>query len=592
MNGVAPEQRVVRKRALTEELVAIRTQKADVLRQIEQIAKRQKTGGLPTKASELLAGNNKLVLQMEQRNRAEKMWVDCGKILQDLLKNQQTKTYFGEPVKESYVHNYYAVIKNPMDLGTVKAKNENRLYKTIYELRDDVRLTFNNCRIFNPPGNHVRAIGDQSSERFEKKWAMSALEYHWEAHIKQCALEDAQLEAESKSLPDKLQEVTAELQELTRKVEAHGTAQPPGPGREMTFEEKRKLSHSMGSLAGERLVHVLQIIAEGPSAPVLDDEDEYELDIDALDPVTCWKLQSYVDSVLAEQAAKQPGQAPPPTQPAAAAAAAAAAPAAAPGAAAAGAAAAGNGAQQAAAGGGGAAQAADGRPAATSGSDSDEGVGSKGGAGSTLVDQAEAKQRRVNDLTTFVSATGPGVQSQILKNAAQKKDVQLQNAGAWANLTAAAPAAAGGAAQAAAPAAAAGGEGVPVEDDNLWTEFQGREAQQLQAEEAKKAAEEAERRRKEEEREAMLREAQEAEARKQREAEAKAEAERAAREEKRQREVAQFQSMAAAAEAGKDPDILGGGGATGRGEEADLADLGLQAKDELSDDEDVPMEDI
>jgi hypothetical protein len=56
---------------------------------------------------------------------------------------------------------------------------------------------------------------------------------------------------------------------LLQQVEAHGTAQPPGPGREMTFEEKRKLSHSMGSLAGERLVHVLQIIAEGPSAPVL-----------------------------------------------------------------------------------------------------------------------------------------------------------------------------------------------------------------------------------------------------------------------------------------------------------------------------------
>lgn len=52
-------------------------------------------------------------------------------------------------------------------------------------------------------------------------------------------------------------------------VEAQGQPQPPGPGREMTFEEKRKLSHSMGSLSGERLVHVLQIIAEGPSAPVL-----------------------------------------------------------------------------------------------------------------------------------------------------------------------------------------------------------------------------------------------------------------------------------------------------------------------------------
>lgn len=54
------------------------------------------------------------------------------------------------------------------------------------------------------------------------------------------------------------------------------------------------------------------------------------------------------------------------------------------------------------------------------------------------------------------------------------QDVQLQNAGAWANLTAAAPPAAG-----AAPAAPAAAE-APAEDDNLWTEFQGREAQQLQ----------------------------------------------------------------------------------------------------------------
>lgn len=80
MNGLAvagppqsADQRVARKRQLMDELVALRTQKAEVLKQIQQIAKRQKTGGLPTKASELLAGNNKLVLQMEQRNRAEKV---------------------------------------------------------------------------------------------------------------------------------------------------------------------------------------------------------------------------------------------------------------------------------------------------------------------------------------------------------------------------------------------------------------------------------------------------------------------------------------------------------------------------------------
>jgi hypothetical protein len=61
-------------------------------------------------------------------------------------------------------------------------------------------------------------MGDQACERFEKKWQMSGIEFHWNTHKRQCELEDEQLEAESKSLPDKLQAVTAELQELTRKV--------------------------------------------------------------------------------------------------------------------------------------------------------------------------------------------------------------------------------------------------------------------------------------------------------------------------------------------------------------------------------------
>ena len=61
-------------------------------------------------------------------------------------------------------------------------------------------------------------MGDQASEKFEKRWSMNATEWHWEAHLKRCALEDAALESEAKSLPDKLAEVNQELQELSRKV--------------------------------------------------------------------------------------------------------------------------------------------------------------------------------------------------------------------------------------------------------------------------------------------------------------------------------------------------------------------------------------
>ena len=41
------------------------------------------------------------------------------------------------------------------------AKLERRKYTDVYQFRDDMRLVFNNCRLFNPPGNFVRNFGDQ-----------------------------------------------------------------------------------------------------------------------------------------------------------------------------------------------------------------------------------------------------------------------------------------------------------------------------------------------------------------------------------------------------------------------------------------------
>eukprot|EP00887_Chlorella_sp_A99_P005831 scaffold1.g5831.t1 len=567
---LSAEERAARKRQLSDDLVLVRTQKAEVLRQIQQIAKKQRTSAV---AGPLSVEERRLLKREEQRRRMEAIWQTCLKIIQELLKNSNTKTYFGEPVKVEYVPNYYQIIKNPMDLGTIKSKLERRKYTDVYQFRDDVRLVFNNCRQYNPPGNFA-------ANRFEQKWVQLAVEHTWESEIRRQELEEKQLAADT--IPSKLAEVDQELQELTKKAETRAAPlPPPGPGREMTFEEKRKLSHSLGQLPGERLAHVLEIIAEGPSAPQLDNDEEYELDIDALDTQTLWKLQTYVDGVLAEIAAKQPATGPPP--------AAAANP--------------GSGA-------GGAPLAQQQQqppPAAQATASESEEVGSKGGAGSTLGDHPPAgggggapMQRAGGDITTFVSATGPGAQPHILKNVAQKKDVQLQNAGAWANLTAAPPAGAPAAPAAAPPPAAApgGGDAPPAgqqpggeeQADDLWTEFQGREAAQKQAEEQKKAAEDEERRKREAEVLEMRRKAEEVEAALKRAEQEREEEARRKVEEQRAREARQFEDMAAAAadDEQKQPDIAMRAGHTSN---ADLAELGLHAREE-EEEEEAMEEDI
>eukprot|EP00889_Picochlorum_renovo_P007105 jgi/Picre1/34135/NNA_001610.t1 len=51
---------------------------------------------------------------------------------------------------------------------------------------------------------------------------------------------------------------------------------------------------------------ILELIMASPNAPKSEGDEEVEVDIDALDDDTLWKIQAYVDTIIAEAAAKQP----------------------------------------------------------------------------------------------------------------------------------------------------------------------------------------------------------------------------------------------------------------------------------------------
>lgn len=307
MLGATQEERQRRKQALESELEVVRNQKAKVLRSIQQIAKKQKLGG----GEAAMQNTVEAKIDAEKRHHAEvqkKLWQGCTRIVAELLKNQNTKVYFGEPVRADLYPNYYEMIKNPRDLGTIKKNLDTPgYYKNVYEFRDDVRLCFENCRTFNPVNNHVRKVGDGASSSFEKKWAAKRIEEEWEGELKRHELSMTRLEAEAKSLPDKIKEVDEELQSLASKAAERHAPKVPGPDRAMTFEEKRKLSHSIAQhVDGDQMGRILELIMASPNAPKSEGDEEVEVDIDALDDDTLWKIQAYVDTIIAEAAAKQP----------------------------------------------------------------------------------------------------------------------------------------------------------------------------------------------------------------------------------------------------------------------------------------------
>lgn len=91
------------------------------------------------------------------------------------------------------------------------------------------------------------------------------------------------------------------LRKLNEELEAELADKDPDFKRasdgKMSFEQKRRISLALGALPGDKLYRVLEIVSESIK-DCGDEDEEVELDIDALDDDTLRKLQDFVDSVL------------------------------------------------------------------------------------------------------------------------------------------------------------------------------------------------------------------------------------------------------------------------------------------------------
>uniref|UniRef100_A0A7G3AEW7 Putative bromodomain-containing protein 3 isoform x7 n=1 Tax=Lutzomyia longipalpis TaxID=7200 RepID=A0A7G3AEW7_LUTLO len=99
----------------------------------------------------------------------------CNEILKELFSEKHIRYAwpFYKPVDADLLglYDYHDIIKKPMDLGTVKAKMDNREYKTGSEFAADVRLIFTNCYKYNPKDHDVVVMGRKLQDVFEMRYA-------------------------------------------------------------------------------------------------------------------------------------------------------------------------------------------------------------------------------------------------------------------------------------------------------------------------------------------------------------------------------------------------------------------------------------
>ncbi|WOH05607.1 hypothetical protein DCAR_0625026 [Daucus carota subsp. sativus] len=241
----------------------------------------------------------------------------CKGLLQKLM-NHKHGWVFNVPVDAEALglHDYFDIIKTPMDLGTVKSRINNNFYQSPMEFMVDVRLTFQNAMTYNPKGQDVYVMAEQLLQLFEGKWAV--IEANYERQLQLVVEREATLTTPTPTpTPKKADTPQQPPVETERSMEKSGSftpsdlntklvnlghrrrpAAPKKPKardpnkREMTYEEKQELSSNLQSLPAEKLESVVDIIKKrNPS--LCQHDDEIEVDIDGFDAETLWDLDRF-----------------------------------------------------------------------------------------------------------------------------------------------------------------------------------------------------------------------------------------------------------------------------------------------------------
>lgn len=69
------------------------------------------------------------------------------------------------------IPDYFDVIDDPMDFGTIQTRLRTEFYGSQDEFPSDMRLVFDNAKPYNPEGDDVWIAANTLSELFERQWA-------------------------------------------------------------------------------------------------------------------------------------------------------------------------------------------------------------------------------------------------------------------------------------------------------------------------------------------------------------------------------------------------------------------------------------
>jgi len=207
----------------------------------------------------------------------------CVEIVDRCLTELGSQAYiFSQPVNGDAVPDYYHIIKNPMDFGTIRRRLMTNQYTTPEQFLTDAQLVFHNCHLYNKKGTMVHKLGVKLQNSFMQRWYRTGLGQQLRTKRSTAGLGPQKYEP---------QDV------VEKKPRNRAPARPKQVRNDpLPTDMMMEMAEYLQTLDESQLHEVTDVLKRAGHPVTGGDGEEIELDFEVMEPKVMWELYDWVQS--------------------------------------------------------------------------------------------------------------------------------------------------------------------------------------------------------------------------------------------------------------------------------------------------------
>eukprot|EP00798_Chlamydomonas_sp_ICE-L_P023334 gene23334-30582_t len=202
---------------------------------------------------------------------------------------------FYKPVNKEVLVDYDLIVNNPICLQQIEEKLKMRRYSCVHDFSDDMKLLDSNCKLYNPENDPYRKVGDRLATMFEQLWVSSGMSGE---RGKRATAGVAAPKYDPEVFEPLPVPKASGVSKSGGKKAAGGEVSSGARGpKNMSQEHRGMIAEQLGELSEEHMEGLMQLLPP----EMLDGADgEFELDFEALELDTLWKIDAFLKNIKAQ----------------------------------------------------------------------------------------------------------------------------------------------------------------------------------------------------------------------------------------------------------------------------------------------------